>query len=78
MKTLLEVQPRHLLYMSCDPATLARDAAAFVAAGYQLKKLRVLDMFPQTSHIESLAAAGKGRRLISKNRFRLQTGLHLS
>ena len=54
VKTLLEVQPRHLMYMSCDPATLARDAAAFVAAGYQAKKLQVLDMFPQTSHIETL------------------------
>jgi len=54
VKVLLEAAPRHLLYMSCDPATLARDAAAFVAAGYEMKKLRVLDMFPQTSHIETL------------------------
>jgi 23S rRNA (uracil1939-C5)-methyltransferase len=51
---LLEIRPRHLLYMSCDPATLARDAAAFVEAGYVAKKLQVLDMFPQTSHIETL------------------------
>jgi len=54
VKTLLDVRPRHLLYMSCDPATLARDTAAFVAAGYQVKRLQVLDMFPQTSHIETL------------------------
>jgi len=54
VKALLEIKPRHLLYLSCDPATLARDAAAFVAAGYQARKLRVLDMFPQTSHIETL------------------------
>jgi 23S rRNA (uracil1939-C5)-methyltransferase len=54
VSALLEIRPRHLLYMSCDPATLARDAAAFVAAGYQAKKLQVLDMFPQTSHIETL------------------------
>jgi 23S rRNA (uracil1939-C5)-methyltransferase len=54
VKALLDLKPRHLLYMSCDPATLARDAAAFVAAGYQARKLRVLDMFPQTSHIETL------------------------
>jgi 23S rRNA (uracil1939-C5)-methyltransferase len=54
VKTLLEVSPRHLMYMSCDPATLARDAAAFIEAGYEAKKLRVLDMFPQTSHIETL------------------------
>lgn len=54
VKILLETAPRHLLYMSCDPATLARDAAAFVKAGYEARKLRVLDMFPQTSHIETL------------------------
>jgi len=40
--------------MSCDPATLARDAAAFLEAGYQAKRLQVMDMFPQTSHIETL------------------------
>jgi 23S rRNA (uracil1939-C5)-methyltransferase len=51
---LLAVGPRHVVYLSCDPATLARDAAIFVAAGYQVRKLRVLDMFPQTSHIETL------------------------
>jgi 23S rRNA (uracil1939-C5)-methyltransferase len=54
VKTLLEIKPRHLLYLSCDPATLARDAAAFVQAGYQAKRLQVMDMFPQTSHIETL------------------------
>ncbi|MEN8007601.1 MAG: class I SAM-dependent RNA methyltransferase [Candidatus Krumholzibacteriota bacterium] len=54
VKTLLDIKPRHLLYMSCDPATLARDAAAFTAEGYQAKRLQVLDMFPQTSHIETL------------------------
>ncbi len=59
VQTLLEVRPRHLLYMSCDPATLARDAAAFVEAGYEAKKLRVLDMFPQTSHIETLLLLAK-------------------
>jgi 23S rRNA (uracil1939-C5)-methyltransferase len=41
--------------MSCDPATLARDAAVCVAAGYTLSRLQVLDMFPQTAHIETLA-----------------------
>lgn len=52
---LLARAPRQILFMSCDPATLARDAAACVASGYELTKLRVLDMFPQTSHIETLA-----------------------
>lgn len=51
---VLQLNPRHLVYMSCDPATMARDCAALVAGGYQMVKMRVLDMFPQTSHIETL------------------------
>lgn len=51
---VLARRPAHVFYMSCDPATQARDAAAFTAAGYRPRSLRVLDMFPQSSHIESL------------------------
>ena len=54
VKAVLNRSPRHVLMMSCDPATLARDAAQLAAAGYQPMKLKVLDMFPQTSHIETL------------------------
>lgn len=51
---LTDLAPRHLAYMSCDPATLARDVAALQEAGYRILRLEVLDMFPQTAHIESL------------------------
>lgn len=51
---VLARRPRHLFYLSCDPATQARDAAAFVATGYLPRQLRVLDMFPQSAHVESL------------------------
>lgn len=54
VKTLLDRKPAHVAYMSCDPATMARDTAALVEAGYEILKLQVLDMFPQTSHIETL------------------------
>jgi len=46
--------PARLVYVSCDPATLARDAK-ILNARYQLSSLCVFDMFPQTPHVESLA-----------------------
>jgi len=51
---VLARRPAHLFYMSCDPATQARDAAAFTAAGYVPRRLQALEMFPQSAHIESL------------------------
>ena len=47
--------PRRIVYLSCDPATLARDAAALVAAGYALEGVVAFDLFPQTPHVEVLA-----------------------
>lgn len=47
---------RHVTYVSCDPATLARDAAVLVAAGYRVKSIRAFDLFPNTSHVETVAA----------------------
>lgn len=44
-----------IVYVSCQPATLARDAARLAQAGYRLKRLALVDMFPQTGHIETLS-----------------------
>jgi 23S rRNA (uracil1939-C5)-methyltransferase len=48
-------RPRRVVYVSCHPATLARDAATLVGQGYTLRTACVFDMFPHTHHIEALA-----------------------
>lgn len=51
---VLEMQPKKMIYVSCNPATLARDLALLVEGGYTAQKVQPVDMFPQTSHIESV------------------------
>ena len=51
---LAHLKPRCVAYVSCDPAILARDAQAFLQAGYRLASVQPLDMFPQTYHVESV------------------------
>jgi 23S rRNA (uracil1939-C5)-methyltransferase len=51
---LVGMSPPVIVYVSCDPATMARDAQRLVKWGYQLDKITLLDMFPQTYHLESV------------------------
>ena len=55
IRGVVEHRPTRLVYVSCDVATLARDARALVDAGYELEDLTALDMFPNTAHIECVA-----------------------
>ncbi len=52
LRRMLRLEPKKLLYISCNPATFARDAESIVAAGYELPQVRPVDMFPHTMHIE--------------------------
>ena len=52
---ILELSPQVIAYVSCDPSTLARDAARFIHGGYTLKEVTPFDLFPQTYHIESVS-----------------------
>jgi 23S rRNA (uracil1939-C5)-methyltransferase len=52
--TLVREAPQRIVYLSCDPATLARDAATLAGAGYRLDRVRGFDLFPQTPHVEVL------------------------
>jgi 23S rRNA (uracil1939-C5)-methyltransferase len=57
-KTLLsvkEMQPKEIVYVSCDPSTLARDLRVLVDSGYKLTSITGIDLFPQTYHIETVA-----------------------
>ena len=58
-EALLNLAPEQIIYVSCDPASLARDLKAFLANGYELKNLRGFDMFPQTYHIETVVALSR-------------------
>ncbi|HEX7087477.1 MAG TPA: TRAM domain-containing protein [Vicinamibacterales bacterium] len=52
---LAAVRPPRLLYVSCDPATLARDVSRLTSAGYAVTHVELFDLFPATAHIETLA-----------------------
>jgi 23S rRNA (uracil1939-C5)-methyltransferase len=55
VRRVLEAQAKRIVYVSCNPTTLAPNARQMADAGYELKTVRPVDMFPQTPHIESVA-----------------------
>jgi 23S rRNA (uracil1939-C5)-methyltransferase len=56
---LARLEPPRITIVACDPATLARDLAGLIAAGYRIESLTMIDLFPQTFHIEAIAHLAK-------------------
>jgi 23S rRNA (uracil1939-C5)-methyltransferase len=51
---ILKLKPKKICYVSCDPATLARDLKKLIAGGYSIDSIKAFDMFPQTHHVETV------------------------
>jgi 23S rRNA (uracil1939-C5)-methyltransferase len=60
VRRIVEAAPKRIVYVSCNPTTLAPNAAQLVEAGYELKRVRPFDLFPQTPHIECVALLEAG------------------
>jgi 23S rRNA (uracil1939-C5)-methyltransferase len=60
IERVLAGSPRRLVYVSCNPTTLAADAALLAQGGLALRRVRPVDMFPQTHHIECVALLERG------------------
>ncbi|TYL47216.1 23S rRNA (uracil(1939)-C(5))-methyltransferase RlmD [Marinomonas sp. IMCC 4694] len=54
LDSIIKIAPTQILYVSCNASTLARDADYLVAKGYHVTRIGLMDMFPQTSHVESM------------------------
>ena len=54
LRTMVQMQPKRIVYVSCDSATLARDAKYLYDKGYELNKVRAFDNFPQSVHVETV------------------------
>ena len=55
LETIIKMRPKKMIYVSCDPATLARDIKILGEGGYAVEKVTPVDMFPGSMHVESVA-----------------------
>src|SRR4029077_16391236 len=69
-----ELRPRQITIVACDPATLARDLAGLVAAGYRVERMTLVDLFPQTYHLETVARLRLAEKRVRVGGRRLKPG----
>ncbi len=60
LQIIADMAPDRIVYISCDPATLARDLAILKTLGYQAQRIKPVDMFPRTGHVESVVLMSRG------------------
>ncbi len=61
LHTILEMKPDRMVYVSCDPGTLARDLRFLGKGGMEVREVRCIDMFPETGHVETVVLLSKGK-----------------
>ena len=59
LETIVKMAPEKVVYVSCDPATLARDLKFLCGNGYELRKVRAVDQFGQSVHVETVVLMSK-------------------
>ena len=62
LEAIGKAKPKRVVYVSCDPSTLARDLKILEEKGYKTEKVQPVDMFPHTSHIENVTSLIKEQR----------------
>ena len=70
LDALLDVPPERVVYVSCDPETLARDLAILTAGPFRIEQVRPVDMFPQTYHVETVATLVRDDERLARLRAR--------
>ncbi|MCD7725367.1 MAG: 23S rRNA (uracil(1939)-C(5))-methyltransferase RlmD [Clostridiales bacterium] len=73
LDTMLKMRPERIVYVSCDSATLARDLRILCGGGYELKKIRCVDQFGQSVHVETVVQLSKGE--INSKKVRVEFSL---
>ena len=63
LKKIININADRIVYVSCNPATQARDTVELINSGYELKKLSLVDQFPHTAHIETVALFEKASQV---------------
>ena len=74
LDTMLKMQPARIVYVSCDSATLARDLKILRGGGYELQRIRGVDQFANTVHVETVCLLGKN---VTRSKSHVNLGLDI-